>query len=76
MSAANQARVTFLNVMHDAWCPGAHGDGAHCNCEPSFELHEDTGRFIKSVTQNRAQRRQAERAARAAIRKAARKGGR
>lgn len=61
-----------LVVRHDAWCPGVHGDGAHCICNPVHEL-VSPAQFTATMagTRSRAQRREAARKAA----KAARKGG-
>lgn len=73
MKAPLPAGVMFLNVMHDNDCPGADGEPEACCCNPDVEWHQDEGRFIRSVTQNRDQRRAAKREADAAMRRAARR---
>ncbi|MEJ8850450.1 hypothetical protein [Variovorax rhizosphaerae] len=73
INLTNPGGITFLAVMHDNDCPGAHGDPANCVCEPDIMMHTDAELFRASVRRNRAQRRAAERAERQATAKA--KGG-
>ncbi|MDP1649655.1 MAG: hypothetical protein Q8M01_15845 [Rubrivivax sp.] len=57
--------VNFIVVRHDSWCPGVHGAGDRCICNPTLEaVDEET--MVDSIvhTQNRAQRRAAARQAR------------
>jgi hypothetical protein len=58
--------TNYVVVRHDAWCPGVHGDGARCICNPVIELMDEAA-WTKSftATQNQAQRRKAARAAKA-----------
>lgn len=61
--------ISFMLVRHDAWCPGAHGDGNNCICnaQPGFVDEETMAEVMTTDFKNRAQRR--------AAAKAARKGG-
>jgi hypothetical protein len=59
--------VNYMIVRHDAWCPGVHGDGDRCICNPTMEV-VDENTMVNSIvqTRNRAQRRKAAREARRA----------
>jgi hypothetical protein len=62
--------LQFVVVRHDEWCPGVHGDGDRCICNPTWDFVDEAA-WTKSfvATQNRAQRRKAARAAKAVGRK-------
>lgn len=68
----NSATLTFVEVMHDSWCPTlASGDGENCLCSPSFRFHNDHKQFLKTTINAREARRKAARAAAKAMQKAA-----
>ena len=54
--------VHFVVMRHEPWCPGVHGDGANCVCNPVPEL-VDKDTWIRSY---------ADTGKRAAVRAAAR----
>jgi len=57
-----EAGVHHVIFLHDAWCPGVHGDAAHCICNPTIErVTEQAWASLFAATQNRAQRRKAAR---------------
>jgi hypothetical protein len=59
--------VHHVIFLHDAWCPGVHGDGINCICNPTIEkLTEQAWSESFTATQNRAQRRKAAREAKKA----------
>ncbi len=54
--------IHHLMFLHDAWCPGVHGDSAHCICDPTIEwVTERAWTDSFAATHNRAQRREAAR---------------
>ncbi len=59
--------IHHVIFRHDAWCPGVHGDAAHCICNPTIErVTEQAWSESFTATQNRAQRRKAAREAKKA----------
>jgi len=62
--------LNFLEVAHDADCPGRFENGRGCCCNPDVRLHHDTERYIRGELQNRAARRAAAREAARAMRRA------
>jgi hypothetical protein len=64
--------LNFLEIRHDLDCPMLSG-GSHCVCEAvEMVTHQDESRFVKTVVQNRAERRKAAREAEKALRRARR----
>ena len=57
--------VQCVIVLHDSHCPGAHGDGARCICDPEIKL-VSASEFERTfyAPENRAARRAAAKAAR------------
>lgn len=66
--------LLFLELGHDADCPGRFTDGEGCTCSPTVAMHDDVQRYIRGELVNRAARHTAARAAAKAMRKAARGG--
>jgi hypothetical protein len=62
----------FLEVGHDAGCPGRYTNGEGCCCDFSVTLHHDQERFLRGEAINRAARRKAAREAEKALRRARR----
>ena len=60
----------FIEIGHDADCPGRYEGGRGCTCIPTVTLHADQERFIRGELANRAARRAAAREAARAMRKA------
>jgi len=64
--------LNFIEIRHDRDCPMLSG-GSHCVCQTvEIAQHQDESRFVKTVVQNRAERRKAAREAEKALRRARR----
>ena len=68
----NSTTLTFVEVMHDSWCPTlASGHVDDCHCSPSFRFHNDQEQFVKTTVNRREARRKAARVAAKAMEKTA-----
>jgi hypothetical protein len=47
---ADVPKMSFMIMRHDAWCPGVHGDGDRCICNPVPEI-VDREAWIRSYTE-------------------------